>query len=106
MVTSNDYEKKIIGAEKIYKPAGCEKCNGTGYFGRIALHEILQVKKSVKDLILYSRNLDKIREAAMETGLETLAFDGIEKIRAGLTTLEELQRVLGEENFNIAVQNH
>ena len=101
LVSTNDFEKKIIGADKIYKSVGCDKCNGTGYYGRLALHEVLRVKKSVRDLILYSRDLDKIREAALKAGLETLADDGIEKIRAGLTTLEEVQRILGEELFLI-----
>ena len=99
LIETNDYEKKFICAEEIYKPVGCEHCGGTGYLGRLALHEILQVKKSVRDLILYSKDLDKIRATALESGLETLAVDATEKIRAGLTTLEEVQRVLGEENF-------
>ena len=100
LIETNDYEKKFIGAEKIYQAVGCEHCGGTGYFGRLALHEILQVKKSVRDLILYSKDLDKIRATALESGLETLAVDSTEKIRAGLTTLEEVQRVLGEENLD------
>ena len=99
LVVANDFERKIICAEKIYKPIGCEICGGTGYFGRLALHEILRVEKSVRDLILYSRDLDKIRDAAFNAGLETLANDGIEKVCAGLTTLEEVQRILGEELF-------
>ena len=57
------------------------------------------MKKSVRDLILYSKDLDKIRATALESGLETLAVDSTEKIRAGLTTLEEVQRVLGEEGL-------
>ena len=100
LTIANDFEKKIICAEKIYKAVGCKECSGTGYYGRLALHEILIVEKSVRDLILYSRDLDKIREAAINAGLEPLAVDGIEKIRAGLTTLEEVHRVLGDELFN------
>jgi type II secretory ATPase GspE/PulE/Tfp pilus assembly ATPase PilB-like protein len=46
---------------------------------------------------LYSRDLEKIRETALKNGLKTLAVDGIEKVRAGLTTLEELQIILGDE---------
>ena len=97
---ANDFERKIINRDKIYKAKGCEVCGGTGYFGRIAIHEILRVKKSVRDLILYSRDLDKIRNAALDGGLETLAVDGVLKIRDGLTTIEELQRILGAELFN------
>ncbi len=90
IVDANDFEKKIIGAEKIFKPVGCKKCGGTGFFGRIALHEILRVEKDIRNLILTSRDLDKIRAAAVENGLKTLFEDGLEKIRAGFTTPDEL----------------
>ena len=100
LTVSDDFERKIIGAEKIYKAVGCEKCNGTGYFGRLALHEILKVKKPLRDLILYSRDLDKIRATASKCGLESLKVDGVKKIRAGLTTLDEVQRILGSEYFS------
>ena len=97
MVTATDFEYKKIGAEKIYKPAGCEKCGGTGFFGRIALHEILTVDKKISELILYSRDLEKIHNAALANGLKSLLVDGLEKVRAGLTTFDELQIILGEE---------
>ena len=100
LTDSDDFEKKFVGVDKVFKAEGCDKCNGTGYFGRLALHEILRVKKSVRDLILYSRDLEKIRRTALKNGLKTLSADGMEKVRAGLTTLEELQIILGEEvNF-------
>lgn len=92
---ANDAEKKILDVEEIYKPVGCDKCGGTGYFGRIALHEILSVDKVLRELILKSRDLDKIREAAVRSGLKSLQEDGFEKVRAGLTTLEEVQATLG-----------
>ena len=99
-VPATDIEFKKFGVEKIYKPVGCEKCGGTGFFGRIALHEILRVDKNISELILYSRDLEKIRQTSLSNGLKTLAADGIEKVRAGLTTLEELQIILGDEvNF-------
>ena len=100
LTDSDDFEKKFVGVDKIFKAEGCDTCNGTGYFGRLALHEILRVKKSVRDLILYSRDLDKIRETALANDLETLKVDGIKKIRAGLTTLAEVQRILGVEEFS------
>lgn len=94
---ASEFEHKKIGAEKIFQPTGCEKCGGTGFFGRIALHEILKVDKNISELILYSRDLEKIRATARENGLKNLAADGFSKIRAGLTTFEELQIILGEE---------
>ena len=97
LVEANAAEEKIIGARKVYNAVGCEKCGGTGFYGRLALHEILSVDKNIRELILSSRDLDKIRTAAVESGLKSLAADGFEKIRAGLTTLEEVQRILGGE---------
>ena len=94
----NEVEEKIFDAKEIYKPVGCEHCGGTGYFGRIALQEILIVDKVLRELILNSRDLDKIQTAALEGGLKTLLVDGVEKVREGFTTLEELQTILGE-NF-------
>ena len=96
---ANDVEKKILGAEKIFKSVGCEKCNGTGYFGRIALQEILVIDKNLRNLILNSKSLDEIQTAALEGGLKTLLADGIEKISEGLTTFDELQNILGEKIF-------
>lgn len=74
---------------------GCVECRGTGYSGRIALHEILRVDKNLRSLILNSRDLDEIKTSALENGLKTLADDALEKVRAGLTTLDEVRRVLG-----------
>lgn len=74
---------------------GCEHCRGTGYSGRIALHEILRVDKNLRSLILNSRDLDEIRTSALEAGLKTLEDDAHDKVRAGLTTLNEVRRVLG-----------
>ena len=91
---------KKISADGSYQAVGCENCRGTGYRGRVALHEILRVDKNLRALILSSRNLDEIRSAALDAGLKTLAFDAHEKIRAGLTTLDEVRRVLGDENFS------
>ena len=95
---TNEVEEKIFDTTEIYKPVVCEHCGGTGYFGRIALQEILIVDKVLRELILNSRDLDKIQTAALEGGLKTLLVDGVEKVREGLTTLEELQTILGE-NF-------
>lgn len=101
---ANEYEKKILSADNVYKAVGCDKCSGTGYFGRIALHEILRVDKNIRNLILNSNDLDKIRMAALDGGLKTLAADGLQKIHAGLTTLEEVRQILGAEFFDSQIR--
>ena len=90
-------EFKIVGTPEIYKAEGCEFCRGTGYSGRIALHEILKIDKDLKNLILQSRDIEKIRTAALKNGLKTLNDDAKEKIRTGLIDFDEARRVL--ENF-------
>ena len=57
----------------------------------------MTVDKKISELILYSKNLEEIHNAAINGGLKVLAVDGLEKVRAGLTTLEELQIILGDE---------
>ena len=86
---------KKICADGTFEAVGCPECRGTGYSGRIALHEILRVDKNLRSLILTSRDLDEIRNAAFDAGLKTLADDASEKVRAGVTTLAEIRRVLG-----------
>ena len=81
------------------KAKGCKNCRGTGYSGRIALHEILRVDKNLRSLIINSRDLDEIKACALESGLKTLADDASEKINAGFTTINEVRRVLGDD-FN------
>lgn len=102
---ANEFEQKLLGEEKIFRAVGCEKCNGTGFFGRIALHEILRAEKNIRDLILNSRDLEKIRAAALEGGLKTLAADGLQKVREGLTTLEEVRQILGAEFFHSQISD-
>lgn len=86
---------KKICADGTFEAVGCPECRGTGYSGRIALHEILRVDKNLRSLILTSRDLDEIRAVALDAGLKTLADDAREKVRAGVTTLTEIRRVLG-----------
>ena len=86
---------KKICADGTFEAVGCPECRGTGYSGRIALHEILRVDKNLRSLILTSRDLDEIRTVALDAGLKTLADDALEKVRAGVTTLVEVRRVLG-----------
>lgn len=84
-----------ICADGTFEAVGCGHCRGTGYSGRIALHEILNVDKNLRNLIRTSRDLDEIKASAIDGGLKTLADDALEKVHAGLTTISEIRRVLG-----------
>ncbi len=77
---------------KFYKGKGCPKCNFTGYKGRIGIYEIMEVNQSIRELIVEKSPTDVIRKAAIENGMMTLRESGIEKIKRGITTVEEVIR--------------
>lgn len=78
----------------LYKPKGCLSCNNTGYKGRRGIYEFLTVSDEIKRLILENANDREIRAAAIKEGMTTMRQDGLWKVKAGLTSLEELLRVV------------
>ncbi|MCK9604127.1 MAG: Flp pilus assembly complex ATPase component TadA [Candidatus Omnitrophica bacterium] len=83
---------------KVYQGKGCDKCKFIGYTGRTAIYEILLVEDKIRELILSKASAAQIKKAAREMGFKTLEDSGIERVRQGLTTPEEVLRVaeLGE----------
>src|SRR5213595_1038247 len=77
---------------KNYKGMGCAKCNNTGYKGRIGLYEVMEVTDEVRELILIGASALELRKRAIEDGMITLRESGLQKIRNGVTTLEEVVR--------------
>jgi type IV pilus assembly protein PilB len=73
-----------------YKGAGCDTCNGTGYKGRAGLYEVMALSPELRRLILHGASTAELQEQAVKDGMLTLRMDGIEKIRKGVTTLEEV----------------
>lgn len=80
--------------ERIFRPVGCKKCGGTGYKGRMGIHEVMLVSEEISDLTVKEATAEKIRQVAIEQGMLTLRQDGLEKVRMGLTSLEEIARVV------------
>ena len=76
----------------LYKGAGCERCSHTGYKGRVALYEVMAVGEDIRDLVLSGGSAFEIRSRALENGMMSLRMSGLEKIRMGMTTLEEVLR--------------
>ncbi len=74
---------------KIYSGKGCEICNNTGYKGRVAIYEVLQVTAKVRELILRNGSSDEIKKQAIRDGMKTLRMCALTKVAQGLTTLEE-----------------
>jgi len=77
----------------LYKGKGCPVCKGTGYKGRTAIFEFIQISQAMKELIMQNPPVDQIRQLAKKTGTRTIFEDGLEKVKNGATTLEELLRV-------------
>lgn len=71
---------------------GCEKCNGSGYKGRTGLFEVMPISTAIQELILSGANTLRLRDKAREEGMITLREHGIQKIKEGLTTVEEVLR--------------
>jgi type IV pilus assembly protein PilB len=79
-----------------YRAVGCEDCNHTGYRGRIAIYEVMRVSDKVRRLIAQRGGEDMVRDAAIGAGMITLGEDGLAKVKSGVTTPEELLRVVTE----------
>ncbi len=77
----------------VYKAVGCPACRNTGYKGRVGIYEMLTLTSELKKCITPSTDLEKLTQLAKQQGLKPLYINGLEKISAGLTTLEELQKV-------------
>ncbi len=82
------------GVHELPSAVGCEACRGLGYKGRVGVFEILRVEDRLHDLIVQRESARLIRKTAVEAGMATLELAGWKQVRAGLTTLDEIVRVL------------
>jgi type IV pilus assembly protein PilB len=81
-----------VGTFKLYKGRGCGVCNGTGYKGRVGLYEVMEISEGIRDLIMVGGTAVEIKRKALEEGMLTLRMSGLEKIKNGVTTIEEVLR--------------
>lgn len=79
-----------------YRPVGCDACHQTGYKGRIGIYEVMKVSDRLRRMIAQRSSEDAVREVAQSTGMLTLGDDALAKVKAGITTAEELLRVVTE----------
>lgn len=85
---SADEAKKL----KTYKGKGCATCNDTGYKGRIGLYEVMEITEEIRELILIGASALELRKKAIEDGMISLRESGLQKLRTGVTTVEEVLR--------------
>jgi type IV pilus assembly protein PilB len=74
------------------KGNGCEKCNQTGYKGRVGLYEVMDITDELRELVLVGASGLELRRKAIEEGMLTLRMSGLRKVKDGLTTIEEVAR--------------
>ena len=79
---------------ELHRPVGCNECSGTGYRGRIALVELMEVTEEIERLAVDRRSSEEIRKIAIEQGMRTLRDDGMQKAIGGVTSLEEVLRIV------------
>ena len=91
--TRYNYEFDLTG-KHTYEPVGCEKCNYTGFYGRIAANEMLIVDEEIKNLIISDGTITDIRKKAYETGYRPLVVDAFNKVLDGRTVISEVKKKL------------
>ena len=78
--------------KKFYYGRGCEKCNNTGYKGRMGIYELLVLNDKLRELVVAETSLDDFRAECRKQGMRTLRESGLRSIHAGFTTIEEVLR--------------
>ncbi len=76
-----------------YEPVGCSRCSASGYRGRVGIYEVMSITEEIRTQILQHASVDEIAATATRDGMRRLHDDGIEKVRAGLTSIEEVERM-------------
>jgi type IV pilus assembly protein PilB len=98
-ITATELERSGLPAEaggfSAYEPGGCVRCGETGYRGRVGIYEVMALTDEVRSLILRKASTDEVGVAAVAGGMRRLREDGVEKVRAGVTSVAEVLRVLG-----------
>ncbi|MGO9609892.1 MAG: type II secretion system ATPase GspE [Verrucomicrobiia bacterium] len=86
-----------VSANTYYRGCGCSRCKETGFLGRLAILEVLAITNAIREQILHDTSAKVLKDLALKEGLKTLRLAGLEKAKAGLTSLDEVLRVSGSE---------
>jgi type IV pilus assembly protein PilB len=85
----------VEGDMEAYQAKGCKRCGFSGYKGRVGLYEAMTVTKEIRELAIERASADRIAAIAIQQGMRTLQQDGIDKVRMGLTSIQEIARITG-----------
>ncbi len=95
MLRQNSFPQEVMGQDvTLYKPAGCPRCNNTGYKGRLGIYEVMLVSEAIERLTVERKSADEISRVAQAEGMISLREDGIDKVLKGVTSMEEIARVI------------
>jgi type IV pilus assembly protein PilB len=96
-MTDDEFERLFDGADmrrpKVYQGAGCARCRNTGYFGRLAIHEVLEIDEALRGLIARNAPITDMQSAAYARGFRSMHWDGLKKALRGMTSLSEVEEV-------------
>ena len=84
---------------KFYRGRGCDRCSGSGYRGRIAIYEVMDVTDDLRALILRGASNVEIKKYAIEHNMRTLRMSGIQKVIQGVTTFDEILTITASDNM-------
>ncbi|MBR7148061.1 MAG: Flp pilus assembly complex ATPase component TadA, partial [Firmicutes bacterium] len=95
-----DYEDEYLNMSDeerqratVYEPVGCQRCNGTGYYGRIGIYEIMEITPTLKSMISRKCPTDQLRDKALEEGMHTLSQSARRLVLEGTTSISEMKRI-------------
>jgi type IV pilus assembly protein PilB len=82
--------------DKFFRGVGCRRCRNTGFSGRIGVHELLPINDELRDAIVRGATITELRRLGVDQGMVTLRHDGFRKVREGITTVEEVLYITGD----------
>ncbi|MEK7195365.1 MAG: type II secretion system protein GspE, partial [Patescibacteria group bacterium] len=85
-----------IGSREFFMGKGCAACGQSGYQGRMSINEVIEVNDEIRQLIMNRANATQIKEAAIRSGMTTMMLAGVERALKGLTSIEEVVRIIHE----------
>jgi type IV pilus assembly protein PilB len=101
-------EQAGVNPDELFHGAGCDACRGSGYAGRVGIYEFLLIDEKLNNMINQDASVNNMRRVFIESGVPTLFDDGINKVKQGLTTIEEVLRVTevyGRNEDEVFVEN-
>ena len=93
VLEASGLDPKLWGGVPFYEGEGCIECSGTGFRGRTAISELLELSDRIREMILERKPTSEIRRAAREEGMHFLRESALDKVKAGTTTLKEINKV-------------